>query len=338
MDPLKIFGWAADHNGCGNYRIGLPMWALSQLGHDALAFSVLNVDIPADLDVLVGQMINDRPRSEVWRGLAERPGRDFALVFEIDDDLWNLRETHPQSAYYEGEIGRLVADNIAISDAVTVTTDHLAEVVSKYNRNVHVLPNCVDGSLLSHRRPTAERLTVGWAGGATHVKDFMSVATELKAFFRRNPEIDTHFVGVNFGATIGRPDTRFTGWNSNLIDYLEGLDFDLGIAPLSYNIFNRSKSDLKFLEYAALGIPVVATDFGPYARSVQHGLTGYLVKHPHEWAKYLRPLVNDADLRNEVGSNARAWAATRTIQTNAWRWESAYRSVLGRPQLAAIAS
>ena len=59
-----------------------------------------------------------------------------------------------------------------------------------------------------------------------------------------------------------------------------------------------------------------------------HGVTGFLVKHSHEWGKYLRLLVEDHQLREEMSINAKLWASTRTIQGNAWRWELAYRTVI----------
>ena len=195
---------------------------------------------------------------------------------------------------------------------------------------LYVLPNCVDIALLSYRKPPTERLTIGWAGGSSHFQDFAAVKSDLKTFLRRNPDVDMHFIGENYGELVGRPDARYTGWSANLVDYLSKLDFDIGLAPLAYHRFNRSKSDLKFLEYSALGIPVVASDFGPYGESVIHGVTGFLVKHPHEWSRYLRDLVNDDDMRTEMGINAKTWAATRVIQSNYWRWEAAYREVLGR--------
>jgi glycosyltransferase involved in cell wall biosynthesis len=326
--PLTILGWANDHGGCGNYRVGLPMWALAQLGHDTLAFTHLNIEVENDVDLLVGQLISGEPRSTQWRELARRPGRSFAMVYEIDDDVWNLKDTHPARLDFEGEVGESVRQNIAMADAVTVTNDHLAEIVSAFNREVHVLPNCIDKAVLRRVLEPNERITVGWAGGAGHDKDFASVRNDLKTFFRRNPEVDTHFVGVNHGPEVGRPDSRFTGWTKNLTEYLDKLDFDLGIAPLAYHAFNRSKSDLRFLEYASLGIPVVASDFGPYARTIQHGVNGFLVRHPHEWSKYLRQLVADDVLRSEIGRAAREWAQTRTIQANIWRWEEVYRKTI----------
>jgi glycosyltransferase involved in cell wall biosynthesis len=331
MRPLKIFGWAKDHNGCGNYRLGLPMWALARAGHEARAFSLLNVDIPDDLDVMVGQIIADEAPTEAWQALAALPNRSFALIYEIDDDVWNLQLSVPEHRHFMGETGERVKRNIAVSDAVTVTTEYLADQVRPHNPNVFVLPNCFDASILSYERPHSDELTVGWAGGSSHQHDFLAVSKDLVSFFKRNPQVVTHFIGVNHGAAIGRPAGRFTPWRTNLVDYIHGVDFDIGIAPLACHAFNRSKSDLKYLEYASLGIPVVASDFGPYAESIIHGVTGLKVKYPHEWARHLRALAVDEQLRIELGRNAKSWATTRTIQANTWRWEEAYYSVLGIP-------
>lgn len=335
MRALKIFGWASDHFGCGNYRIGLPMWALSAAGHDALAFSVLNVEIPDDLDVLIGQVVADVARSEQWQSLAAHPGRSFAMIYELDDDVWNVHPSNPALEHFDGETIERMQRNIAVADAVTVTTEMLADQVRPYNSRVFVVPNCFDAAILGYQRPRAETLTVGWSGGSSHQHDFLEVSKDLRTFFKRNPELDVHFMGVNHGAAIGRPDARFSSWKSNLVEYLQSVDFDLGIAPLAFHAFNRSKSDLKFLEYASLGIPVVATDFGPYADSIVQGVTGLKVKHPHEWARHLRALACDEAMRTEIGNNARSWAATRIIQANTWRWEEAYYSALGITPAAA---
>jgi glycosyltransferase involved in cell wall biosynthesis len=329
--PLKIYGWSAGHTGCGQYRIGLPMWGLGLGGHDARAFSVLEGDIPDDTDVVVGQLLYDEGRAQDWKALSERPGRRPVLIAEIDDDLWNIHKTNTDALGLTAAevLGRLES-NLRIADAVTVTTERLGEVVSKFNPNVFVLPNCIDLNLLTYQRQPSERLTVGWAGGSSHLNDFAPMRDALRQYFRRNPGIDLHLVGQDYRQLFNLPNTRWTTWNMNLVDYIHSLDFDIGLAPLAFNVFNRSKSDIKVLEYASLGIPSVASDFGPYADSITHGVTGFLVKQPHEWAKYLRQLVDDRQLREEMSINARLWASTRTIQGNVWRWELAYRTVINQ--------
>jgi hypothetical protein len=47
----------------------------------------------------------------------------------------------------------------------------------------------------------------------------------------------------------------------------------IGIAPIADNTFNDSKSELKWLEYTALGVPTVASDVGPYKRVMQTAST-----------------------------------------------------------------
>lgn len=323
---MRIFGWAANHGGCGQYRIGLPMWALDQAGHQATAFSVLNMEIPDDLDILVAQQIFTPDRLEIWRDLAARPDRP-ALVFETDDDVWNVHSSNLAArAYVQPEVLAATEEAIRLADVVTVTTDYLAEQTRRFNPNVHVLPNCIDAAWLRHTHPQSDRVTIGWAGGSSHTNDFEFVQSQLKSFLRRNAGVDLHMIGTDYRSAVGRPDARYTAWNNNLNEYLSGVDFDIGIAPLAYHAFNKGKSDLKLLEYAALGIPVVATDYGPYSGSIQHGVTGFLVKRPHEWGKYLHELVNDEAMRTEMGANARRWAATRTVQGNIWRWETAYQA------------
>jgi glycosyltransferase involved in cell wall biosynthesis len=104
-------------------------------------------------------------------------------------------------------------------------------------------------------------------------------------------------------------------------------DLHIGLAPLADDHFNRSKSYVKTLEYAGLGIPVIASNVGPYRDFVQHGITGFLANNEAEWTRYLRLLGSDENLRQWMGTNAREVAAKNTIQGNAWRWLNTYQSL-----------
>ena len=68
--------------------------------------------------------------------------------------------------------------------------------------------------------------------------------------------------------------------------------FDLGLAPLADSAFNRAKSDVKLLDYAALGLLPVVEDAAAY-RADPHA--GEIAVHAQDWAEALRGVLNDRD-------------------------------------------
>lgn len=331
---MKIFGLPVGADGCGYYRCYQPLAELRRRGHNVMLPERGMVWLPdadlnaGDIDVFAGQLLTG-PRGmslwESWQGKTR-------LVYDIDDDVFS--SDHEGSLWHRlPECRDIAAYLLSISDLVTVSTEPLVDVVKRYNPNVRVLPNCVHGDLLKLERPRRDRLTVGWAGGTSHLRDFRYAAPMLSRFLARTPDVDFHFVGADYSPLLklagGR--TRHTRWQPDMWDYYRGVDFDIGIAPLDPSSeFAKGKSHLKALEYAALGIPVVASASLPYSGFVQHGVTGFLVRHDHEWGRYLRDLVNDEAMRTEMAAAGKRLAAGWTIQERHTAWEQAYEGVMDR--------
>jgi glycosyltransferase involved in cell wall biosynthesis len=338
---MKIFGWAADQAGCGYYRVRLPLQALADYGgHQTEISTRLPTTWRDEADVIVGQRICLPGPSGIWQRLA-REGR--FLVLEIDDDLF---EVHHSSIAYQfwsdPTIRQNLRDNIAAASRVTCTTHELADRLRRFNSNVCVVPNAVPGWLLgpptpaipSQAAPVDGRVpddtltTIGWAGSPTHAADWQDLAGPLRRLIDRHPGVELHLMGwapVELADRIGDPSTRrrFTPWHEPVPEYLKLIDFDIALAPLRPSVFNRCKSDLKFIEMAALGIPTIATRTGPYAETVDHGSTGYLYDQPHQAMMLLRALVGDPAHRAEIGRAAREYARTRTIEEVWPQWEKA---------------
>lgn len=318
---LDVFGWMADRTGCGTLRIELPLTALREQGV-AAGFSER---MPADMQAatIIGQRVCMPGPSSRWQQLAAQDDRP-RLVFELDDDLWTIDATSPVAHGFFTQPGvqaRLEA-NIRASDAVTVTTEELAEVVRPFNPNVHVIPNRLPAWLLTHERPRREGVvTIGWGGSSTHQMDVSELGGQLRQVMSRNPQAELHLMGSNYARELGvRERVRHTAWTNSVPDYWRTIDYDVMLAPLRPHPFNASKSPLRPLEAAILGIPVIASDYGPYARFVKHGETGFLVKRDHEWGRYLRDLVNDEAMRAEMGAAGRRQAADWTIEGNVADW------------------
>ena len=279
---------------------------------------------PSDLletgtDVYVAQRPASPHMARLWEALAARTAR----VYETDDDL--LR-THPSQGLHLTESQRHhVGYLTATADLVTVSTPFLAEVASALNANVAVLPNMVHERVLEMSRPRRERVTVGWSGGSTHLMDVASAAEPLRDVLAAHPEADMHWIGCDFSPLANR-ECRFTPWHKDVFRFYAAVDFDIGIAPLADHVFNYSKSHLRALDMAALGVPVVAQDLPPYREFVVDGVTGYLVRSHEQWRARLTELVCDEAARREMGAKAREHAAAFTIQRNWQLWEAAYEA------------
>jgi hypothetical protein len=276
-------------------------------------------------DVIVGQRVCKPGPTIRWQQMA-REGR-CALVYEIDDDLLDVDPSNGPawSFFSRPEIRANVCRNVEVADLVTVSTEPLAEVMSKWNRNVVVLPNCVPQSLLDAPHTAGPKgLTFGWSGGMSHKLDLAEARDPVRQFLRRYPDAGLHVVGhvdpesarrcrkngctPLGGSTPCPPSTRrsTSTWPW----------------PRCGRHRSTARSQPSDAWRLPLGIPVIASNFGPYAEFVQHGVTGLLVSRPHEWGKHLRALL-DPVTRREMSRKARELAAGHTIEANIELWEKA---------------
>lgn len=325
---MRILGLAADRRGCGYYRIELPLGELDEHGHQVEICDSWDdepVSRAHEFDVAVGQRLGNVGEYDRWRRLAEHS----RLVYEVDDDLLNVEPSNVRAhnIMNDPELRRGTAMCAALADMVTVTTQPLAEAMSQWNPNVVVLPNYVDDALLKIDRPRRERITIGWSGGGSHIRDLQLITREMDRFLGRNPQVDLHIVGTDY-TELFRSSVRYTPFDPSPQSYFHNIDFDIGLAPLTSSRFNRSKSHIRVLEYAALGIPVVASDEPAYCDTVIDGVTGFLVRYEHEWQRRLRDLVEDEAMRYEMGVKAREHARSWVIQDGWQLWEQAYEGIL----------
>jgi glycosyltransferase involved in cell wall biosynthesis len=73
-----------------------------------------------------------------------------------------------------------------------------------------------------------------------------------------------------------------------------------------------------------LGLPVIASHVEPYAHSIVQGESGFLAKNDKDWLKYLRRLIDNPALRDEIGGRAKTFAEERTIEAHVGLWAKAY--------------
>jgi glycosyltransferase involved in cell wall biosynthesis len=332
---VRIFGWAADGEGCGFYRLNLPLGTLAEQGlADTYVSEVWTLadSRTSQADVIVGQRVCKPAPSARWREWCAKPwGSRPLMVYEIDDHLLNVPGDNELAGVYYNTLSvqEEIKANVRAADMLTVSTPNLAAEFSKYtDAPIVVLQNRIPASLCNVELPTHApegKVIFGWAGSATHRGDFEKIGRMIARFGERNVDrVQLHMMGMNYLPRSFKGDVRHSLWVSGVTEYYRGVDFHVGLAPLVPNVFNACKSHIKALEYAALGIPVIASDVGPYSSFVENGITGLLIRSDHEWERAMRRLLEEDKSRVHMGENARKLARRHTIEEHARQWRDAY--------------
>ena len=324
-EPLDVYAFQ-DGGACGYYRIRLPFEWLAKSGHLMTHTDYTKTAHPpmGGARIVVGQRFGGQDIDTMWWNLRKA---GVKLVWETDDDLWSMDKSNPGRLLITDVTRHWMASAAGNAHLITTTVPHLAEAMRKFNPNVAVIPNAIDPALLKVERRRAEKLTVGWAGGSSHHDDFQSVVGTLREVTNHRGDVSFHSVGVDYGKDFGLHQNRFTPWRASMLEYYAGIDFDIGIAPLLDTPFTRSKSPIKAIEYNALGIPVVASNAGPYRDYVVDGVNGFLCNTPAEWKDRLNLLLADTALREKMSAQARQIARLHTVDQTAPLWEAAYRTL-----------
>ena len=315
-------------SGCGWYRVIVPLAELGRHGWDTAWRAGVPPRQAEGYRIITAQRLDKPLALPIWRRLRAT----HRLVYETDDDIFSVpgerwvHATYPQHIMQDS-----VTAAAQCADIVTVSTEPLAEIYRKLGcADVRVLPNCLPpGVLRVNRNRNRRKLVVGWVGGGSHAKDLAMIAPALRHFLDGHPKAELHLIGANFTDLFGAR-CRYTDWipSDESLDYYRGIDFDIGLAPLTGTRFDQSKSAIKILEYFALGIPALASDCAPYRDVMVDGVTGFLIRRKADWGRRLRELASDHAMREEMGAKAREVAAQHTIEKNWRRWAEVYEELL----------
>ena len=297
-----------------------------------------------DADVVVLQ----RPLRRVILDAIPRLQKEgVKVIVEIDDDFssidprnaafWACQPSPGVYVYPDGtekptggpdRNWHNVAAACRIADLVTVTTPALAKRYGAHGR-VAVLPNYVPESYLSINAAPHEGVAVGWAGSVhSHPGDLQVAGIGVAQAVN---ESGASFVVVGPGNMVAqslhlREEPSSTGYLP-LWDYpMAVANLDIGIVPLVDSAFNRAKSGLKMLEYAALGVVPVGSPTPDNVRLEKHGL-GFIAEKPKDWRKTISRLARDKELLAEWQTDVRTRASLFTYEHNAEQWWDVWTGV-----------
>ena len=271
------------------------------------------------------------------------------LIFEVDDWLPGMPASHRQ--FFDFDPYNMLAfwrEKLHLFDAITVSTQPLVEKFSKFNANVHLIPNALSKVRYNNVRRVAVNknnpITIAFAGTSTHTDDMKVVGQALLNIQRK---YGPHLIRFVFwGAWVvgmeGAENVRIVNKSVPYVDYLDELsrlNIDIAIAPLEDNNFNESKSDLKWLEYTAVGAACVLSNVSAYQEAKYYGLAEVVDNDTESWESAISRLIDDEELRLSHKQRSFEYLETfATLETQVFHWIELFKKILPHSRLDTLNS
>lgn len=243
------------------------------------------------------------------------------LTIWTDFDDWLFEEVSLDGSANSMNLRDVLPLHVFASNGCLVSSLALETEMKKYFKRVEIVPTFCDKQMFhpspnGNRRANPDKVRFTWTGTflMKHVVAdviFIIRALQKVADERVALEIvgDGHFLDdakretERLAPTL---DVSYKGWMNpdRMPDYLG--EIDVGLYCLTkHDRFTASKSPTKLFEYMACAKPTVSTRFGEAVRFVEHGVTGFLASNVDQFAQCSLQLIEDAELRKEMGNNAR---------------------------------
>ena len=246
------------------------------------------------------------------------------IFYDIDDLVFDKKYTNTikyvkqmnksDKKLYDDGVKRM-GETLDLCDYAITTTEPLAKELKSHVKDVFVNRNVAseDMTYLSLKAAKSikkenNKIIMGYLSGSiTHNPDFELILPTLKKLFEEYDNLYLQVVGyLDIPETLEKYKDRimtspFMNWEE-LPKVIAKLDINL--APLEESLFNDAKSENKWTEASLCKVVTVASNFGAFKKVIKNNKTGILCKTEEDWYKNLKKLIENKELRNELGNNA----------------------------------
>lgn len=308
---MRIIGLINRNSGPGFHRIMLPLvWM-----RDTDVY-ITNSVTEADFEKGCDAIYYNRVISENILKLQAK--YRFKIIVDVDD-YWHLDPHHiAYQSHIESDFVAQQLGHLRIADAVTTTHERLAEKIYPFNKNVHVIPNAIpnDPQYFPVERTEANMRRIFWQGSITHERDIKLLEGPIK-------RLDKGKFFMTLAGFMDQPE-----WHRMVSMYTNGLRMkgqiingaavteyykayqhgDVCVCPLLDTPFNNMKSNLKVLEAAHSGLPVIASHVHPYL-----DMPLLYVKKQTDWYKWLNDIPAQEEMAGKLAEFCREHYDYKTI-------------------------
>ncbi|MFS9109198.1 rhamnan synthesis F family protein [Streptococcus australis] len=245
------------------------------------------------------------------------------IFFDIDDLVFDTLYTdqlsytkglpHHEKENYDANV-RNYGYMLENCDGAITSTNQLQKELKKYQSKVLLNRNLASDELISISSQflkdyshVSDVVKIGYfSGSISHNENFELIKPAIKQLLKKYSNVQLHIVGILDIPKDMKPFENqiithdYVDWDKLPVLISE---VDINLAPLVDSIFNRAKSEIKWIEAALVKVPTVASKIGAFSDMVIDGETGLLATDD-QWFDKLEALVLSPELRQNLAESA----------------------------------
>lgn len=239
------------------------------------------------------------------------------IIFDYDDAIWipNVSKSNRLFSFFK--VYSNTRRIIKLSYKVSCGNDYLCEYALQYHRQVIYNPTTIDTINLHNKQRLLnnKKFVIGWTGSHStmpYIDEVVPIIQKLEKEF----QLEFHVIS-DAAPDIDLECLIFKKWNKES-EVEDLLSFSVGIMPLKHDQWAEGKCGFKALQYMSLGIPALVSPVGVNTVMVDHNKDGFYCRNESEWELYLRKLITDKNLLDEMSSKTRRKVEEKySVQSNA---------------------
>ena len=130
----------------------------------------------------------------------------LGLVTIMDlDDYWLPTKEHPvHQMVIQMKLHEKIMANLKAAGHVTTTTSVFATEISKFNKNVYILPNAINPKegQFNVKSETSDKLRFGWLGGSSHLHDLKLLDGTISKLSQHKDKFSMYLCGFDIRGTV----------------------------------------------------------------------------------------------------------------------------------------